>query len=88
MPFIFIAVAPPRNIPEETGFDTFNALMSRSEFLVRFDDGMLLDGRNTPSVSGFHVLQEPQALVEAWCRAANTAGLNKPVRHEKMCYGF
>ena len=63
VPFTFVAVAPPRNIPEEIDFDTFNALMSRSEFLVRFDDGTLLDGRNTRSVSGFYVLPEPQALV-------------------------
>jgi hypothetical protein len=63
VPFTFVAVAPPRHVPEETDFDTFNALMSRSEFLVRFDDGTLLDGRNTRSVSGFYVLPEPQALV-------------------------
>ena len=41
-PFTFVAVAPPRNIPEETDFDTFNALISGSEFVVRFDDGWLL----------------------------------------------
>lgn len=62
VPFTFVAVAP-RDIPGETDFDTFNALMSRSEFVVRFDDGTLLDGRNTRSVSGFYVLPEPQALV-------------------------
>jgi hypothetical protein len=61
VPFTFVAVAPPRNIAEETDFDTFNALISRSEFVVRFDDGTLLDGRNTRSVSGSYVL--PQALV-------------------------
>jgi hypothetical protein len=63
VPFTFIAVAPPRNIPEETDFDTFNALISRSEFLVRFDDGTLVDGENIRSVSGFYVLPERQALV-------------------------
>ena len=63
VPFIFVAVAPPRNIPKETDFDTFNSLIDRSEFVVHFDDGTLLDGRNTRSVSGFHVLPELEALV-------------------------
>ncbi len=62
VPFTFVAVAP-RNIPGETDFDAFNALISRSEFVIRFDDGMLLDGKNTLSVSGFFLLPEPQALV-------------------------
>lgn len=63
VPFTFVAVAPPRHIPVETDFDTFNDLISRSDFLVRFDDGTLLDGRNTRSVSGYYVLPEPQAPV-------------------------
>jgi hypothetical protein len=57
VPFTFVAVAPPQNIPEETDFDTFNALMSRSEFIVRFDDGTLLDGRNTKRL---RVLRSPR----------------------------
>jgi hypothetical protein len=64
VPVTFIGVTPPRNISEETDLDTFNALISRSEFTVRFDDGTLLDGRNTRSVSGFYVLPEPQILAE------------------------
>jgi hypothetical protein len=40
-------------------------LISRSEFVVRFDHGTLLDGRNTRNVSGFYVFPEPQALVQA-----------------------
>ncbi len=50
--FTFIAVAPPANIPQGTDFDSFNALISHSDFLIRFDQGILLDGRNTRSVSG------------------------------------
>ena len=65
VPFTFVAVAPPRHVPEETDFDTFNALINRSEFVVRFDHGTLLDGRNTRNVSGFYVFPEPQALVQA-----------------------
>ena len=66
VPITFIAVAPPRRIPEQTDFDTFTALISQSEFLVRFDDGRLLDGRNTRRVSGFYVLPESKALRAAF----------------------
>lgn len=61
-PFTFVAVAPPREIPQGADFDTFNALISRADFVVRFDDGTLLDGGNTRSVSGFYALPDPQAL--------------------------
>jgi hypothetical protein len=62
IPFTFEAVAPPSHIPEETDFDTFNRLISRSDFLVRFDEGTALDGKNTRHVSGFYVLPERKAL--------------------------
>ena len=65
VPFTFVAVAPPRNVPQKTDFDTFNALISQSDFVVRFDDGTLLNGRNTRTVSGFCVLPDPKALVSA-----------------------
>jgi hypothetical protein len=63
VPLTFIAVAPPRDIPQKTDFDTFNTLISRSDFLIRFDAGTFLDGSNTRRVSGFHVIPERRALV-------------------------
>lgn len=63
VPFTFVAVAPPREMPQEADFDTFNALISRTEFVVRFEEGIFLDGRSTRCVSGFCVLPDPKALV-------------------------
>jgi hypothetical protein len=63
-PFTFVAVAPPRTIPTKTDFDTFNRLIDASDFHIRFDEGTLLDGRNTRTVSGFYVLPDPKALAE------------------------
>ena len=57
VPFTFVAVAPPRTIPTETDFDACN-------FHIRFDEGTLLDGRNTRNVSGFYVLPDPKALAQ------------------------
>jgi hypothetical protein len=62
VPFTFVAVAPPRTIPTNTDFGTFNRLIDACNFHVRFDEGTLLDGRNTLTVSGFYVLPDPKAL--------------------------
>ena len=61
VPVTFVAIAPPLDVPQEADFDTFNALISRTEFVVRFDEGTLLDGRSTRHVSGFYVLPDPKA---------------------------
>jgi hypothetical protein len=64
VPFTFVAVVPPRTIPARTDFDTFNRLIDTCDFLIRFDEGTLLDGRNTRTVSGFYVLPDPKALAQ------------------------
>ena len=61
-PFTFTGVMPPPIIPAETDFDTFNNLVSASTFQIRFDEGVLIDGRNKRNVSGFYVLPDPKAL--------------------------
>ena len=64
-PFTFTGVVtPPPVIPAETDFDTFNNLISASNFHIRFDEGVLIDGRNTRNVSGFYVLPDPKALAQ------------------------
>jgi len=63
-PFTFVAVLPPRIIPAKTDFDTFNRLIDACDFHVRIDEGTLLDGRNTRTVSGFYVLPDPTALAQ------------------------
>jgi hypothetical protein len=64
VPFTFEAVVPPRSIPTETDFNTFNRLIDACDFHIRFDEGLLLDGRNTGTVSGFYVRPEAKALVQ------------------------
>ena len=64
VPFTFVAVALPHTISANTDFDTLNRLISLSNFEIRFDEGILLDDRNTRNVSGVYVLPDPKALVQ------------------------
>jgi len=67
VPYTFEAVVPPDHIPVETDPNTFSALIGASEFLVRFDEGTLINGSSTRRLSGSHVVFSPdstQALAD------------------------
>jgi hypothetical protein len=59
VPYTFEAVVPPDHIPAETDPATFDALISASKFLVRFDEGTLIDGKSTRRISGLDVVFPP-----------------------------
>jgi hypothetical protein len=59
-PYTIETVVPPDHIPEEKDPYTFNALISASQFLVRFDKGVLIDGRNTRVVNGSDIVFSPK----------------------------
>lgn len=53
--FTFLSVHPPTPLPDKIGADGFQAAITCSEFTVRFDDGILIDGSNTKVVSGAYI---------------------------------
>ncbi len=50
--FMFLSVDPPADLPTETDDDGFQTAITRSRFLVRFEDGTLIDGSATRTISG------------------------------------
>ncbi|MDR3742284.1 MAG: hypothetical protein P4L40_24975 [Terracidiphilus sp.] len=55
VPFTFLRVVPPADLPSVADEQEFQNAITRSNFLVRFDDGILLDGSDTRNISGFYV---------------------------------
>ena len=55
VPFTILSVYPAANLPIETGEQAFQMAITRSSFLVRFDDRILLDGRDTRVISGYDI---------------------------------
>jgi hypothetical protein len=60
VPYTFEAVVPPDHIPVETDAHTFSALIGASTFLVRFDEGTLVDGSSTKRLRGPDVVLSPE----------------------------
>jgi hypothetical protein len=52
VPFTFLSVEPPSDLPAEADDMAIQNAITRSHFLVRFDDGTLIDGRDTKIISG------------------------------------
>jgi hypothetical protein len=52
VPFIFVSVYTPADLPAVTDDQEFQTVITRSRFLVRFGDGILLDGSDTRVISG------------------------------------
>ena len=50
-----LAVDPTTDLPAETIPDAIRVAIDRSQFTVRFDNGDLLDGRNTRIIPGRHL---------------------------------
>jgi hypothetical protein len=50
--FTFLSVDPAPNLPEETDDEAIQEAINRSRFLVRFDEGTLIDGSDTRVISG------------------------------------
>src|ERR1700733_12341244 len=59
-PYTIEAVAPPDHIPTGNDPNTFNALIDASRFVVRFDEGVLIDGSNTRLLSGSEIVFSPE----------------------------
>jgi hypothetical protein len=60
VPYTFEAVVPPDHIPVENDENTFTALIGASNFLVRFDEGTLIDGSSTKRLRGTDVVFSPE----------------------------
>jgi hypothetical protein len=54
-PFIFMTVEPPRDLPKEADKKEFITIVTRCDFVVRFDEGTLIDRSNTRRISGFDI---------------------------------
>jgi hypothetical protein len=52
VPFTFLSVYTPADLPSEINDQDIETAITRSSFLVRFDDGILLDGSDTREISG------------------------------------
>jgi len=52
VPFTFLSVYAPADLPSVTDDQEIQTAITRSCFLVRFDDGILLDGSDTKVISG------------------------------------
>ena len=52
VPFTFLSVYTPADLLSETDDQEIQTAITRSSFLVRFDDGILLDGSETRVISG------------------------------------
>jgi hypothetical protein len=50
--FTFLTVYPAPDLPTEADDDSIETAITRSQFLVRFDGGTLIDGSDTKVVSG------------------------------------
>ena len=50
--FTFLSVDPAPDLPTETDHDAIQTAITRSRFLVRFDEGTLIDGSDTRLISG------------------------------------
>jgi hypothetical protein len=51
--FTFLSVVdPPPDLPADSDGDAIQNAITRSRFLVRFDEGTLIDGSNTRTISG------------------------------------
>jgi hypothetical protein len=55
VPFTFLSVEPPADLPSETDDQEIQTAITRSSFLVRFDHGIRLDGRDTVVISGHYI---------------------------------
>jgi len=53
--FTFLSVSPATALPTEQDDAAFQAAITRSEFVVRFDEGTLIDGSHTKVVSGRYI---------------------------------
>ena len=53
--FTFLSVDPAPGLPTATNDTAIQTAIDRSHFLVRFDEGTLIDGRNTRVISGHHI---------------------------------
>lgn len=50
--FTFLAVYPANDLPTDDDDEAVQTAITRSSFLVRFDDGILIDGSDRRVVSG------------------------------------
>src|SRR5664279_4533155 len=50
--FTFLAVYPAPDLRAETNDEAIQTAIARSQFLVRFDEGTLIDGSDTKVISG------------------------------------
>ena len=62
VPFTFLSVEPRADLPSETDDQEIQTAIIRSSFLVRFDDGILLDGSDTRVISGCDISLIKSAL--------------------------
>jgi len=53
--FTFLSVYPAPNLPAETDDEAIQTAINRSQFLVRFDEGTLIDGSDTRVISGRYI---------------------------------
>jgi hypothetical protein len=53
--FTFLSVYPAPELPAETDDEAIQAAITLSRFLVRFDEGTLIDGSDTRVISGRYV---------------------------------
>jgi len=61
-PYTIERVVLPDYIPEGNDPYTFDALIRASRFLVRFDEGVLIDGSNTRLLSGSEIVFSPEGV--------------------------
>src|SRR5205807_2145617 len=50
--FTVLSVDPPADLPAEADDEAIQIAITRSSFLVRFDEGTLIDGSKTRTISG------------------------------------
>ena len=55
VPFTFLSVEPPSDLPAEADDMELQNAITRSHFLVRFDEGTLIDGSDTKIISGHDI---------------------------------
>jgi hypothetical protein len=53
--FTFLSVSPATVLPTEQDDAAFQGAITRSEFVVRFDEGTLINGSHTKVVSGRYI---------------------------------
>ena len=53
--FTFLSVDPAPDLPTEADDNAIQTAITRSRFLVRFDEGTLIDGRDTRVISGHDI---------------------------------